>query len=310
MPGVGGAFLSWEGVILLPDGKDDLREEAFAMYRQGFKLADIGRQLHVPAGTVRRWKHTDGWDVFGANEANETNAKANASANAGQRTAERRRKRVRSDVQMVAENEDLSDKQKMFCLYYVRYFNATKAYQKAYGCAYSTAAAQGYRLLENAKVKAEIDLLKKNRMNRELLDESDIFQKYMDIAFADVTDFLTFGQREVPVMGPFGPVTVTDPDTGEKLQVTKVVNVVQFRESDEVDGTLISEVKQGKDGASIKLADRMKALEWLADHMDLATPEQKARMRKLEAEAERICRSEAPDEDEGVVIVNDLPKDS
>ena len=47
----------------------------------------------------------------------------------------------------------------------------------------------------------------------------------MDIAFSDITDFLTFGQKEVPVMGPFGPVKVEDPDTGEKVEVTKIVNV-------------------------------------------------------------------------------------
>ena len=82
----------------------------------------------------------------------------------------------------------------------------------------------------------------------------------------------------------------------------------QFRESDEVDGTLISEVKQGRDGASIKLADRMKALDWLADHMDFATPEQKAKVRKLQAETERIQRSGAPEnEDDGVEIINDIP---
>ena len=45
--------------------------------------------------------------------------------------------------------------------------------------------------------------------------------------------------------------------------------------------TLISEVKQGKDGASIKLMDKHKALEWIADHMDMATEEQRARIEAL-----------------------------
>ena len=50
-----------------------------------------------------------------------------------------------------------------------------------------------------------------------------------------------------------------------------------------MDGSIITEVKQGKDGASVKLADRMKALEWLAAHMDLATDEQRSRMEPLES---------------------------
>lgn len=292
----------------MSDSKD-LRKEAFEMFQQGFKLCDIAKQLNVPAGTVRRWKHSDGWEANEQGErseqANETNAKSERS----EVFRQKRRKRVFSDVQKVEKNAELTEKQRLFCLFYVRYFNATKAYQKAYGCAYSTAASAGSRLLENAEVRKEIKELKQGRLNQQLLDESDIFQKYMDIAFSDITDFLTFGQKEVPVMGAFGPIRIEDPDTGEKVEVKKIVNVVQFRESDVVDGTLISEVRQGKDGASIKLADRMKALDWLSEHMNMATPEQKARMKKLEAETERIRNSGSGEgEDDGVEIINDCPQ--
>ena len=55
-----------------------------------------------------------------------------------------------------------------------------------------------------------------------------------------------------------------------------------------MDGSLITEVKQGKDGASIKLADRMKALDWIAGHMDLASEEQKARIAQLRAQTDKL----------------------
>lgn len=291
----------------MSDGKD-LRKEAFEMFQQGFKLCDIAKQLNVPAGTVRRWKHNDKWEQNEQGERSQQANETNEQANVQEVFRQKRRKRVFSDVQKVEKNAGLTEKQRLFCLFYVRYFNATKAYQKAYGCAYSTACGAGWKLLQNEEIRAVIAELKQNRLNQQLLDESDIFQKYMDIAFSDITDFLTFGQKEVPVMGAFGPIRVEDPDTGEKVEVTKIVNVVQFRESDEVDGTLISEVRQGKDGASIKLADRMKALDWLSEHMDMATPEQKARMKKLEAETERIQRSsDTEGEDDGVEIINDCP---
>ena len=135
-----------------------------------------------------------------------------------------------------------------------------------------------------------------------MLDESDIFQKYMDIAFADITDFVEFGREKVQVMSAFGPVEVQDPDTGEKVPLMKEINTVRFRESGEVDGTLIAEVRQGKDGASVKLMNRLKALDWLADHMDLATAEQRAKIVALRAKADV-----AADDDDGVVIINDLP---
>lgn len=73
----------------------------------------------------------------------------------------------------------------------------------------------------------------------------------MDIAFVDITDFIGFGQVDIS----------TDQES------IHMVNSVWFMESSDVDGTLISELKQGKDGASIKLPDRMKALDWIANHL-------------------------------------------
>ena len=209
-------------------------------------------------------------------------------------------------VEQVIENAELTDKQRLFCVLYVKCFNATKAYQKAYEVDYNTAASIGYRLLENDGVKKEIQRLKKNRLNREMLDESDIFQKYMDIAFSDVTDFVEFGQEDVPVMAVYGPVQVKDEETGEKKTLTKRVNVVRFKDSSEVDGTLIAEVKQGKDGASIKLPDRTKALEWLAEHMDMATEEQRARIENTKAKTEQIKGSGQDETEDKVMKLFDL----
>lgn len=58
----------------MSDGKD-LRKEAFEMFQQGFKLVDIAKQLNVPAGTVRRWKHSDKWEMNGAGERSEKRTK-------------------------------------------------------------------------------------------------------------------------------------------------------------------------------------------------------------------------------------------
>lgn len=267
----------------MPRKPDKRIAQAKDLFLRGMKLIDIAKQLELPEGTVRRWKSTYKWENERSEKANETSAETNVQKKRAS-IKNNRQKAVAEEVEQVLENPELTDKQRLFCLHYVRCFNATKAYQKAYGCSYDVANAEGYKFLVNPCIREEIQRLKQNRLNREMLSEADIFQKYMDIAFADITDFVTFGQQEVPVMGPFGPVKVTDPDTGEKMEATKIVNVVKFRESGEVDGTLISEVRQGKDGASIKLADRMKALQWIAEHMDLATVEQKARIEVLKSQ--------------------------
>lgn len=256
------------------------------------KLKDIAEELGVPEGKVRKWKSLDNW---------EGNVPIQRKGNVPKREVHKSAKRL-------AENQELTDQQKLFCIYFSKTFNATSAYQKAYGCSYAAALTNGPRMLRNARIADEIQRLKKERYAQALLSPEDIFQKYMDIAFADMGDYLSWGQEEEPVIAQFGTVQIPNPETGEKETLMQNVNVVRLKESRDVDTTLIGEVKQGRDGITVKLPDRMKALEWLADHMDMATPEQKAKTEKLRAETDRIRRSSLPEQDDGVEIINDAPR--
>ena len=269
---------------------DQRVQQAEAMFLTGKKLVEIANELNLPEGTVRRWKSTYKW-VSERSENNSERSEKKVNAR------KEKKKAVAEEVMQVIENPVLTDKQRLFCIRYVRCFNATKSYQKAYGSSYETAMVEGCKLLRNPKVRDEITRLKQNRMNREMLDEHDIFQKYMDIAFSDITDYVDFGREEVQVMGAFGPVQVDDPNGDGKIPLMKTINSVRFRESGEVDGTLITEVKQGKDGASIKLADRMKALEWIANHMDMATEEQRARIAQVKAQTDKLTGNNQEIED-------------
>lgn len=262
----------------MPRAKNAKAEVARKLYEQGILLKDIAEQLDVPEGTVRSWKKRYDWDNATLQKPECSVAKESARK---KKKVSKVQQVVAADIASVSENPDLTEKQRLFCLYYVRCFNATKAYQKAYGCDEYAARTNGSRMMTFDNIRTEIKRLKENRYQRELISEADIFQKYMDIAFADITDFVQFGQEEEYVIGQFGLVQVEDPVTGKKAPLKQKVNTVRFKESDSIDGTLITEVKNGKNGASIKLADRMKALEWLAEHMDIATEEQKARIAVL-----------------------------
>lgn len=215
-------------------------------------------------GTVRSWKNRYKWD----GESNATLRKKECNVAKQIRTQKAETgSRPEPEVEQLLQNGELTDKQRLFCVYYVRCFNATKAYQKAYNTDYKTAAANAYRLMENDGVKREIDRLKKERLNREFLSEADIFQKYVDIAFADLTDYLEFGTEEVPVIGQFGPVKVKDEKTGKEKVLMQRENRVYLKDSAMVDGSLVTELTTGRNGTNIRLADRMKALQWLSDHV-------------------------------------------
>ena len=193
-------------------------------------------------------------------------------------------------------NEELTEKQRLFCLYYVRWFNATKAYQKAYSCDYFTAAANGPRLLGNARIKEEIQRIKDAKIKQTMYSTEDYFQKMIDIAYSDVTDYLSFGQEEVH----------------DKNGNTFMMNVINLKESCDVDGTLIQEVKQGKDGCSIKLVSKEFALKWLDKHYSEATDLQKAQLEQLRAQTDKLTIAKGDDEQLSKVdkILEEMQRDA
>jgi phage terminase small subunit len=257
-------------------------EQAETDYMNGFKYKEIAEKYGVTINTVRSWKTRYKWNRKGQKSVHTKKEKVCI-----QNTTSF------DEVEQVVENDNLTDEQRLFCIYYVRCFNATKAYMKAYGVKYNVAAVSGCRLLQKEKIRKCITELKQNRLNREMLSEEDIFQKYMDIAFADITDYVSFGREETAIMGPFGPIKVKD-EEGNDIELKQNINVVRFKNSDEVDGTLISDINLKN--SSVKLLNRMKALDWLANHMDMATTEQRARIELLNVQVDRATGKANEDE--------------
>jgi phage terminase small subunit len=163
----------------------------------------------------------------------------------------------------------LPPKQELFVQEYLVDLNGTQAYKRAgYAAANdNVAAANAKRLLNNPKIEAALREAMKVRSERTEITQDFVLEQLARIAEVDITNFVKFGRRDVPVIGAFGPVIVGEGDDAQPLM--KTINYVDFKESDEVDGTLIQEVKQGKDGASVKLMDRMKALELLGKHLGM-----------------------------------------
>ena len=257
-------------------------EEAYELYKKGYKLIDISKKLETAESTIRVWKNRYNWD----NKENETlqNKKRNVTkkkCNKKQNKSNDYKKPI-AEVKEVIENEDLTDKQRLFCLYFIKNHNQTLSAIKA-GYAPERAHITGSELVRNSKVASELRRLKGKLTEELFLDAMDVLNMYIKIAFADPTEYLTFGQKEVPVMTMYGPLV--DKETNET--VMKTVNYIDFKESSMIDGTVISEVKQGKDGVSIKFEDRMKALDKLSEYFDLFPDKFK---RKIEEEKVKMVK--------------------
>nr|DAN87685.1 MAG TPA: Terminase small subunit [Caudoviricetes sp.] len=220
------------------------------------KYKDIAEKYGTTINTVKSWKKRYSWS---REEGAHKTEKVCTQKNKG---APKKEAPIDDGTKATLQNDDLTPEQQMFCIYYSRTFNAAQSYQKAYGCQYTTAVAHGYELLSNVVVKAEIERLKELKRQRIIAGEADFVEMQMRIAFADIGDYLSFGRETVRIMGAFGPVK--DPETGEYL--TKEVNAIRLAESCNVDTQIIQEVKQGKDGVSLKLADKQKAYDWLTKY--------------------------------------------
>ncbi|MDR0825244.1 MAG: terminase small subunit [Prevotella sp.] len=109
--------------------------------------------MDIPEGIVRSWKNRGKWSCDATQEK---------ECNVAKKTKHNKVKKqvVAEEVESVMSNDDLTDKQRLFCIYYSKSFNATKSYQKAYGVSYTAANVEGCKLLANPSVREEIIKLK------------------------------------------------------------------------------------------------------------------------------------------------------
>lgn len=270
----------------MPRQRSPSRDEAKRMYLDSkgkMLLKDIAKAVGKQDTQIRRWKSLDHWDE--ELKGNVTIPKDNVTKQNNCIEKPSKKELLPEEIETL-NNEELTEKQRLFCLYYVRWFNATKAYRKVYDCDYTTAMTNGSMLLRNTKIQEHIQAIKDAKIKQAMYTAEDFFQKMMDIAYSDATDFLSFGRRK-------------DKKTGLEY------NYVDFLDSSEVDGTLIQEVKQGKDGCSIKLVGKEFALKWLDKHYSEATDLQKAQLEHLRAQTDKLKaenQEEETIEDDGFLV--------
>lgn len=228
-------------------------EKAEQDYMSGMKYKDIAEKYGTTINTVKSWKKRYAWS------RGEGAHKAEKVCTQKSKGAPKKEAPIDDGTKATLQNDDLTPEQQMFCIYYSRTFNAAQSYQKAYGCSYESAIANGSRLLTNDKVRAEIERLKEIKRQQIVAGADDIVELQMRIAFADIGNYVSFGQKEV-----------TDIETDE----TYMISVVDLKESKNTDTQLIQEVKRGKDGVSMKLADKQKAIDWLSKYF-LVHPDDK-----------------------------------
>lgn len=214
-------------------------ENAERDYLAGTKYKDIAAKYGVSINTVKSWKVRYGWSGSDKKVCTQNAHKNKKSVHTkNEQVAPVQPELVHEDFDKT-ENGGLSENQRLFCLYYVKYRSQVKAYQKAYQCSYENACTNAYKVWKSKEVQGEIKKLLEEVHEGIKIDIEDLIQQQIDIARADVTDFVDIHN---------GFVTMKE----------------------DIDGTLIREIKNTQFGISMKLYDKQKAIDWLAKNMPTA----------------------------------------
>jgi len=261
-------------------------ELAYEDYKKGLKYKEIAEKYGISLNTVKSWR-TRHWvsiaekseDKKGAPESKKgvhTKTKKGAHKNGDRQPHEMIKKDGAQQKTNILKSLELSDKERVFAESYVRHKNKTLAAIQV-GYPKNTAHVQGSRLYRNDKVFAYIQALINEIRGETIFDVNEMIEYHMKVAFADLGDYLSWGIEE----------------TG-----TKSINKIRFKDSGMIDTSIIAEVKQGKDGVSVKIADKKYSMQWLTDFFQLH-PMDKHRIAYDNARLE-IQRSKLEEEQETV----------
>ncbi|MDO5882545.1 terminase small subunit [Ligilactobacillus animalis] len=250
-------------------------DEAKLDYLAGMKYKDIAEKYNVALSTVKSWKTRNGWQrTKKAKKSTRTKPKS-------MRTKIEKIARSRSPdiLEELADNDELTDKQKAFCMYYLQRYNATWAYQKAYDVDYDTANKLANRMMVNDGIKKQLTELKKQQSAELYATANDIMLNYLKQAHSDVTDVLEFKAvkrlkwNKVPddtgeyedMNGHYRLDPKIDPETGE--QAFYYENQVLLKDSNEIDTSNIKSIRIDKGEAVVEMYDKQKAMKELLERL-------------------------------------------
>jgi phage terminase small subunit len=153
--------------------------------------------------------------------------------------------------------DELNYQQKLFADEYLIDLNATQAAIRA-GYSKKTAAEMGYENLNKPHIKAYIAKRMKDREKRTEITQDMVLQELAKIGFVDIKSYLKYCTEKVEV----------DFDEVANKPIYGYKQIIDMKDSDDVDGAVISEVSLGKDGTfKFKLYDKVSALKEMGKHL-------------------------------------------
>jgi putative ATPase subunit of terminase (gpP-like) len=146
---------------------EEKKKEAKRRYSEGYSIPEIAVELEINENTLRSWKRRGEWKVSASK-------KVVQKKEARKKSAKTLKKILDDESESLMQNKFLTSKQKLFCAYYCNCFNATQAYQKAYGCSRKTAGTAGYNLLKKLEIQKVIEEIQQTKLATALAKEDHV----------------------------------------------------------------------------------------------------------------------------------------
>lgn len=215
-------------------------------------MKDLAEKHDVKPATLRSRKNREKWQ-------------RNATKKVATKLATQRKNVATQKAEKIIEsNSELKGWEIEFCYEYLATWNATKSYMKVRDVTYGTARAESSKLLAKPSMQRALKKIKAETDSALLVSVEDIKKEYFKQSFADISDYVEYGTKEIEAVDEDGdPIYNED---GSRLMLKR--SFVYFKDMNEVDGTLIKEVRMGKDGPVIQLYDKQKAMQELLKLMD------------------------------------------
>ena len=220
------------------------------LIRDGKKNKEIARLCNISLRTVERYRKK----IMDSDKEKE----------ARHSEAEEGKEQEKDNFLEEAGEYGLTDKQRLFCYYYMQSFNIYQSSLKA-GYSESFALSQSYKLLENVGIKAFLNKLKEEQKTEFLLSQERLLNRHTQIAFSNVNDIVNLDG------------TLKEGADGTLI---KKITVKTSKSEDD------SGYKESS-SVSVEMEDRKESLKFLTKYLEIE-PEIIIAKQKLEIEKEKL----------------------
>lgn len=195
--------------------RDPARDKAKELYLNNKDITnrEIANILGIDEKKVATWKYRDKWEGNTEEKKNVVQQNKKCSTTKPKETKEELIPDENKDYDWVDEIDGLSDRQRLFCYYYMESLNVFQAGIKA-GYSPNYSRTRIYEMLEKDRIKAFLKKLREQQKQDFLISQEKILNRHVQVAFSDINEYFEED-------GSLKPITHTDGSLIKKLKITE-----------------------------------------------------------------------------------------